>query len=446
MINKFRNIRTEHYEIGKGVLVVGIFLFIGKIIGAAKEIAIAYRYGVSIDVDAYLYVSNLIVWPINLWFSVLTVVLIPLAVNLRQEKPNEIRIFHSELLGLALLIGICLMLVAYFFLPFLVNSTSIGLPLTSRKTAISMIQVLPILIPLGMVGSLMSVWVLSSGLQINSLLECLPSLGLLIITLLFSTEDGFSLIWGTVLGYSLNVLALIYYMYQRREIGWPRISQKSINWDQFWKGFSIIVFGQIFMSMISFIDQFYIANLSSGSISIVNYANRLMGLILTLGSIAISRATLPIFSKSKNESIKEIKDLYNIAIRWTWIFFIICTFSSLIIWIFSNDIVKLLFERGAFTKENSGEVSNLLKYYLIQVPFYCSGIVLVSLLASQKLYTLIAISGIMNLCVKLSINWILVPSMDIYGVALGTSFMYILSFIFLLYTVNYKFNLKKVIL
>jgi hypothetical protein len=46
----------------------------GKLAGAAKEMAIAWRYGVSDTVDAYVFVFNLATWPVSLWFGVLTVV------------------------------------------------------------------------------------------------------------------------------------------------------------------------------------------------------------------------------------------------------------------------------------------------------------------------------------------------------------------------------------
>lgn len=87
---------------------VSLFVFVGKLAGAAKEIAIAYRYGVSAEVDAYLFVLNLIGWPTAVWFSVLVVVLVPLAARIRQDAKGDLPLFRAELLGLAILIGLTL--------------------------------------------------------------------------------------------------------------------------------------------------------------------------------------------------------------------------------------------------------------------------------------------------------------------------------------------------
>ena len=44
----------EHQSIIRGMLLVGSFAVLGKLASAAKEIAVAWRYGVSAEVDAYL--------------------------------------------------------------------------------------------------------------------------------------------------------------------------------------------------------------------------------------------------------------------------------------------------------------------------------------------------------------------------------------------------------
>lgn len=85
--------QSEHRKVVLGFLSVSIFVFIGKLAGAAKEMTIAWRYGVSETVDAYVFVLNLVSWPVSVWFSVLTVVMTPLIVRLgpRHERKREPR-------------------------------------------------------------------------------------------------------------------------------------------------------------------------------------------------------------------------------------------------------------------------------------------------------------------------------------------------------------------
>ena len=56
-------------RIATGFLWVAFFLLVSKLAGAAKEMAVAWRYGVSETVDAYVFVFNLVTWPVTLWFG-----------------------------------------------------------------------------------------------------------------------------------------------------------------------------------------------------------------------------------------------------------------------------------------------------------------------------------------------------------------------------------------
>ena len=162
-----------------------------------------------------------------------------------------------------------------------------------------------------------------------------------------------------------------------------------------------------------------------------------MSLILSLGAIAISRATLPIFSRIQDR--EGLYHLKSIAFKWMAIFFVIGVGCTAMSWFFSNDIVRILFERGLFTSNNTNSVSSTLQYYLIQAPFYFSGLVLVSLFASLKKYYLIAASGIINLRIKLIANFFLIPIMGINGIALSTSIMYVISLVLMLFIMQSKF-------
>ena len=440
LLLQIKTSHNDHHEIARGILWVSLFICLGKIVGATKEMAIAYRYGISPEVDAYLYIFNLASWPVSVWSSILTVVLVPITINIQKKPLVGIAHFRAELLGFTILISGSLMLLEWLGLPTLVNSTLIGLPVESVKIASHMTFGLSLIIPLGMTASLFSTWILSRGRQVNSLFECLPASGLLLFIVLSPSASAQNLIWGTVSGYILYVIVILIYFNNTEEIEWPRLSYKSQHWTPFWRGFSIIIIGQALMSFMTIIDQFFAAHMDVGSISTVNYANRILGIFTSLGVLTISRATLPVFSKNQEKSTEKLRHLKTIGFRWTWFIFGISLVLLLILWILSPNIVKLLFERGAFTPKNTLEVSDLLRIYLIQLPFYCSGIVLVSLLASQQWYLLIAFSGISNLFFKILSNWILVPFMGIYGIAMSTYIMYIFSLLLLYLLINFKFS------
>ena len=81
---------SYHRRIAQGFLWVSAFVFIGKLAGAAKEMTIAWRYGVSEKVDAYVFLFNVLNWPNAVWYSVLAVVLVPLFASLTKDYQHSL--------------------------------------------------------------------------------------------------------------------------------------------------------------------------------------------------------------------------------------------------------------------------------------------------------------------------------------------------------------------
>ena len=82
-----QNPDSPHRRIAVGFLWVSLFVFVGKLAGAAKEMTVAWRYGVSPTVDAYVFVFNLVSWPVAVWFGIISAVLVPLAARIRHAEP-----------------------------------------------------------------------------------------------------------------------------------------------------------------------------------------------------------------------------------------------------------------------------------------------------------------------------------------------------------------------
>lgn len=427
------NPESQNRQIALGFFWVSLFVFIGKIAGAAKEMTIAWRYGVSATVDAYVFILNLVSWPISVWLSILTVVLLPLTARLRKDTPNELPRFHSELLGFTLILGISLGLIAWLGLPLLLRTGWLKLSGSTLEQAFTMTRTLSLLIPLGTVISLFSALLMTNGNHRNTLFEAIPALTLLIALLLPPSVMPEPLIWGTVAGFALHAIALGIPLGRKGELPAPSFYQRSPAWQFFWTSMGILAFGQLLTSMTSLVDQFFAAGLDEGMLSTLSYSNRILSLILGLGATAISRSTLPVFSKEIAQGSTNIKIL---ALRWAIFMTILGLVVFLTSWFLSPWAVRILFERGAFTPEDTELVTHVLRYSLLQVVFYFPALVLVAALAAQRRHAWIALSGIINLACKIPLAFILVPSLGIYGIVLSTVLMYAISAILLLLFIN----------
>lgn len=420
-VDRLRNAHPDHHAIALGMAWVALFVFFGKLAGAAKEMVVAWRYGVSEEVDAYLFIFNLVSWPVGVWFSVLTVVLVPLAASIRQGASAELPRFRAELLGLTLLLGLALALLAWLGLPLLLRSPWTGLPSITVNIATNMASSLALLVPLGVLISLFSAWMLAAGWHANTLLESVPALAILVALLAFPGGGVEPLVWGTIAGFAFHLASLAVPLAQQGEIEAPRFTRRSPQWPAFWQGFGIMLVGQAMMSFIGIIDQFFAAHLGTGAIATLSYANRILALILGLGATAVARATLPIFSQAQAQGGKQAQ---RVAIHWVRLLFVLGVVAMIAGWWLAPWAVKLLFERGAFTAQHTEVVTEVLRYGLAQLPFYFAALVLVSYASSKRRYILLFWSGVIAIVSKMIANAVLVSLFGIKGIALAWVVVY----------------------
>jgi putative peptidoglycan lipid II flippase len=401
------------------MVLVGTFALLGKVVSAAKEIAVAWRFGVSAEVDAYLLVLNLINLPVSIWASVLSVILLPMAAKLQRESPEGLRHFRAELLGATLVAGGLIGVVAQVALPHLLASTWLGLPPRTRSLAIQMVPVLGWLVLPGLLVGLYSVWMMSAGSHLNTLLEGMPALGILLAVLASGGIEP--LIWGTLVGTVVQLGCLAVAARQRNRADAPAFSLTSPQWAPFWQALSIMLLGQVILSLTTVVDQFFAAGLGEGAISSMGYANRILALILGVVAIALTRATLPVFSHSGAEETARVRGL---ARRWAGLMWLSGVAVVAVGWLAAPWGVKLLFERGTFTSGNTEVVSSLFRLGLLQLPFYFASLVLVSLLASVGRYGLLFVSGVVGLSVKVLASYLLIPRLGVGALMLSNALVY----------------------
>ncbi len=426
-----RTADPRHAAILRGMATVAMFALFGKLVGAGKEMAVAFRYGLAAEVDAYQFLDSLIGWPIGIWSSVLTAVLVPLAVRMREAGGADLARFRAELLGLALWSALALVLLGWAGFGALRAGPGASLP---AAVAGQLEQALPpmlALLPLGVLVALQSAWMLSAGRHVNTLYDCIGPACIALAVLAWPGGGIGPLVWGALFGAAAHLLVLLAPAIQAGAASWrrhrPRFGLASPQWPAFWQGFGIMLLGQAFMSFTTVIDQFYAVGMGTGAVATLGYANRLLSLLLTLAAVAVARATLPVFSQGAADDGGR---LWSVVSSWVRLMF----GAGLVAWLACLALaplaVGLLFERGQFGADDTARVAQTLSYGLPQLPFYFSSMVLVSYALSQRRYRLVFWSGLIGCGAKLLGNMLLAPSLGVNGIALATACVYALNALF----------------
>lgn len=425
---RFAGLHSDHRRIAAGAARVAFFLLLGKFAGAAKEMAVAWRYGISDVVDAYQFTMTLAAWlPVTL-VGVLSVVLIPVLVRARRHHAAERARFLAELQGWGVAVGTLLAVALYVAWPWVLQRFGQGLGAPVQHISQSLIFAFAPAALLTLVTGISAARLRAHERHVNTLLDSVPATVILIWVLLAeSGQQPGPLLWGTLVGYLIQSVWLLW-LANRADGLWvrPRLSMQAGQWPELVKAAGIMLVGQVAMSFVAPIDQYTAANLGGNANATLGYANRLLSLILGLGAASVGRAALPVladvFSRGDHQRARRM------AIQWSVWMVLAGLVAVAIGWWLAPWGVALLFERGHFTANDTQAVAQVLRWGLLQLPFYFGVLVLVQLLASQHRYMLMAGIALANFALKAALNPLLAPVYGLPGILLATSGMYALSY------------------
>ena len=168
-----------------------------------------------------------------------------------------------------------------------------------------------------------------------------------------------------------------------------------------------------------------VAPLGSGAIATLGYANRIISLLVGLGATAIARALLPVLSEL---GISGYSSARRVASHWMVALFLAGIAAGVAAWGIAPWGITLLFQRGAFTAEDTAGVVQVFRWGVLQFPFYFAAIVVVQLITSANDYRKFLYIGVINFVTKVAANFLLIPVLGIGGALLATSVMYAVSF------------------
>ncbi|WP_340202379.1 murein biosynthesis integral membrane protein MurJ [Ascidiimonas sp. W6] len=190
----------------------------------------------------------------------------------------------------------------------------------------------------------------------------------------------------------------------------------------------------------NFVDQFFAAQLVVGSITAINYGVKIPAFMVSILILALGNVLLPHFSRLISDNIHKAYDQLFYILKIVFVGAAVVTVGA---FIFSNDIISLLFERNEFTSEDTLIVGRVQRIIFVYVPFYLCTLILVKFLTSINKNKFMAWTSLLNLFLNIILNFILVQKYDLYGLAMSTTIVYIISsFIYFIYTYKqYKLTL-----
>jgi len=405
----------------KTALFIMIITLFSKFLGFGRDIILSYFFGASNISDAYL--ISLTIPSVIFGFIGVGIVTayIPMQSRIIRESGEEAGSeFTSNFTNIILMLVTMILLIGMVFTEPIVKLFALGfsgeiLELTIKFTKISLF---------GMYfTALISIY--SGYLQIkdNYIVPALigfPLNIIVIITIIIASQGNYIILaLGTLLATASQFFLMV-----------PFIKKQNFNYtlafnlkdDRIIKTLYIalpVVIGTSVNQVNILVDRTIASSLAVGGISSLNYANRLNLFIQGLFVTSIITAMYPMISSyASNKNFEGIKKALQESINIITIFVLPITIGTMI---FSNEVINLLFGRGAFDDNAIKMTSAALFFYALGMLGFGFREVLARGFYSMQDTKTPMINAAIGMFLNIILNIILSRFMGIGGLALATS-------------------------
>jgi len=406
---------------------VSFYTALSRVLGFIRDIFIAKYLGSTVIADAFFVAFRL---P-NFFRRVLaegaySAALIPVfsGVVIDSKDDKEAADFVENTMSFLLGITVLLTIIFYFGMPIIIQVLAPGF--IDNKEAFDLAVhfgkiIFPYLIFISLVAHFTSIMNVHDRFAAGSFAPAILNISLILSLFILTSHlpsAGHALSYGVLIGGLFQFLLMYRAVlnFYRPRIKFPKFNERL---KIFFKLFLPGVIGSGVIQLNIIIGTIIASLLPIGAISHIYYADRLNQLPLAVFGIAMGIVLLPSLSKAiKKNNHKLIQKTQNRALEFC---LLISLPSSVGLYILSEPIIYILFERGAFVSEDTLYTAQVLSMFALGLPAYIFIKVLVTCFFARKDTKTPLYITFFSVAVNIILSLILIQSMREMGIALATA-------------------------
>ncbi len=402
-------------------IVLMMIILTSKITGFFRDIVLAQTFGAGQITDAYLTALNIPVVLFDGISAALGTTFIPIYFKIKSSKgEEEVNKFTSNILNIILIISILFVILGILFAPYIVKIFAVGFKGEVFNLTVSYSKILIFSMIFIAINGLVSSYLVASGnVYISGAITIPFNIFVIIAIMIAATTDSYIMVYGTLIAYIAQLVfqlpLLIKKGYKHKLI----INLKDENIRQILFLVIPVFLGSYINQINAVVNRTLASTLDSGSITALNYANKLNMFAVGVIAVAISTIMYPILSKLASDGNKKLfkinlsKSINMIVIIMIPIMVIMTTFST--------EIVKILFEEGSFNSHDTYLTSTALFFYSIGILAYgLKELLAKSFYSLQDTKTPVR-NATISVVINIILSIILSKVMGIGGLALASS-------------------------
>lgn len=428
--------RVHSRGIVASAMAVGLLTVVAKVVGAAKELVVAHRFGTAPELGAYIFAAVFPAFIINVLAGSLQVSLVPRYLAVRSSAGRSAAgVLAAQVVGLtavAVIIVVAMLAPAFAYaLPHLAHAFDPGEIELARS-------VLLWLMPTAVLGGIGAIWtgVLNAegAFRFASAVPLVtPTLTILALLFLLPRAGVDALLLGALAGVVVECALLGGYMRLR--------GLALAAWPGAWSGdlrhvlsqFGPAAVANLMMAGSMLIEQSAAASVSAGDVAAYGFGTRLTVVAASVLVTTLSTVLLPYFSRIvagagsgglRRSVLPVVASVMAVALPAAALFALA-----------SEPITELVFMRGSFDSSDAALVARIQAVHALYIPIYALSMVAVRLVNALSASRLLLVGSALNLLASALLNFLLVPEIGVVGIAWANVGMYGVSAAFLWFVV-----------
>ena len=402
-------------------LVLMLIILTSKITGFFRDIVLAQTFGAGEITDAYLTALNIPVVLFDGISAALGTTFIPIYFKIKSSKgQEEVNKFTSNILNIVILISLVFVLLGVIFAPYIVKIFAVGFKGDVFDLTVNYSKILIFSMVFIAINGLVSSYLVASGNVYISGAITIPFNIFVIIAIIFaSVTESYVMVYGTLIAYIAQLLFQLPLLIKKGYKHRLTVNLRDENIRQILFLVIPVFIGSYINQINAVVNRTLASTLDSGSITALNYANKLNMFAVGVIAVAISTIMYPILSKLASEGNKK---LFKINISKSINMIVIIMLPIMVVMTtFSTEIVKVLFEEGSFNSHDTYLTSTALFFYSIGILAYgLKELLAKSFYSLQDTKTPVR-NATISVVINIVFSIILVNIMGIGGLALASS-------------------------
>ena len=402
-----------------GAIMIFATLF-GMLFGFGREIVLSNFFGTTYVIDAYNVANSIPGILFGGIFSAIGTAYMPIFSKITEnESVGAGRKFTNQVISLLMIVSIICSVIGIIFSSFLVNIIAPGFDYETAKLSSTFLKVIFCYDLFSGITGILNSYLRYNGVFVRQILIAYINDIAIIIGAFIAFYFGYIyLAIGVLCGHILNCIITTF-------VGRTKGYRFRFNFSlgepvKEIVALSIPVFiGSSVSQVNSFIDKFLASGLQEGSIAALGYGSLIPSSLVAISSSVIATILYPKISKAANTGQMDV--LNDMVKRSITVAIMIVLPFSLGAMAFSDQIVQVIYERGAFSTNSTSLTSSAMLCYAVGMVFTAVNSVFVNVSYSVKDMKLPLICSIAGIATNICMNLVLIKPMAHNGLALATS-------------------------